>query len=711
MPSRKIVVTLGILGVLAGIAGWGFYSLATRLRADAQHVRRVYRAREQLAAVSSLANDAETAAQAYIQSGDNGRLGLYDRTVARLRRTQARLQDLLAEDVLQRERAVQLEKLIAVLLADLQHGIDARQREGAAAASAPSRKRDDRSLDEVRSLVGVINRAERVRLWAAERRQRANAAQALIVTIGGIAAGFILLLPLSYRWARQAGERARFERALRDSEARFRALADSADDAILTADAEGRITYANNAAGHIFFYNPDHLVGQPITVLMPTRFQEAHRQGLQRFKTTGEGGLVGKATAIEGLRKGGQPFPIELSVRSWTSDDGPAFVAIVRDGSERRQTMAALRQSESRFRIVSELATDYAYSFRIAANGQPIGEWVTDAFERITGYSFAEVEARGGGITLVHPDDLPVVLQRLQRLFSNQPDTTEYRIITKDGATRWVRDRGLPVWDDEQQRVVCAYGAVQDITEQRQAQEQTQLRQEELAQVLRVATVGELSAGLAHEINQPLAAIVSYAKGCARRLRSGVVSPDDLLRVVEEIAAQAVRADEIVRRLRQLARKSSSRREPVDVNALVKNAVELTRHETRARRIEVDLDLTGDLPHVTGDGIALEQVMLNLLRNAFEAMSRSDAASARVVIRTGVDAPKSVVVSVSDLGEGFGSMDPERAFEPFFTMKSNGLGLGLSISRSIVEAHGGRLWAEPQSRGGVTMRFSLPVAE
>ncbi len=387
------------------------------------------------------------------------------------------------------------------------------------------------------------------------------------------------------------------------------------------------------------------------------------------------------------------------------------FYRSARPHGDRARFKRALDRSEERFRIVSELATDYAYSFRIEANGDAIGEWVTDAFQRITGYSFAEVKARGGGITLVHPDDFPVVVQRLQRLFSNQADTSEYRIIAKDGAIRWVRDRGLPVWDDAQRRVVCAYGAVQDITEQRRAQEQAQLRQQELAQVLRVATVGELSAGLAHEINQPLAAIVSYAKGCARRLRSGVVSPDDLLRVVEEIAAQAVRADEIVRRLRALARKDRSHRESIDVNALVKNVVELMKHESRARRIEVDLDLTADLPHVTGDGADLEQVMLNLVRNAFEAMSRSESKHARVIIRTGVQAPELVAVRVSDSGEGFGTVDPDRAFEPFFTTKANGLGLGLSISRSIVEAHGGRLWAESRNGGGVTMHFTLPVNE
>ena len=135
------------------------------------------------------------------------------------------------------------------------------------------------------------------------------------------------------------------------------------------------------------------------------------------------------------------------------------------------------------------------------------------------------------------------------------------------------------------------------------------------------------------------------------------------------------------------------------------------KHESRARRIEVDLDLTADLPHVTGDGADLEQVMLNLVRNAFEAMSRSESKHARVIIRTGVQAPELVAVRVSDSGEGFGTVDPDRAFEPFFTTKANGLGLGLSISRSIVEAHGGRLWAESRNGGGVTMHFTLPVNE
>jgi len=379
---------------------------------------------------------------------------------------------------------------------------------------------------------------------------------------------------------------------------------------------------------------------------------------------------------------------------------------------ERQRYLAAARalsESEKRFRIASELSADYAYAVAIGADGRHEDRWVTESFTRITGYSLAEIKSRGGGLALVHPDDVTMVLRRLQRLIANEADTSEYRIVVKHGGVRWVRDRGLPIWDNTQKRVVEIYGAARDITDEREAQEKVRFRQEELGHLMRVATIGELSAGLAHEINQPLAAIVSYAKGCARRLRAGSATHEDLLRVVEEIASQAVRADEVLRRLGEFARRRPSQRATTDIGALIRTAVDLLAHETRHRHVTIEVDVPADLPAVDVDAIQIEQVLLNLVRNSFEAMNPIDTQAGQLRIRVAQTSPSIVQVTVADSGHGFGSIPVEQAFEPFFTTRAHALGIGLSISRSIVEAHGGRLWADQHVERGATVHFELPV--
>jgi C4-dicarboxylate-specific signal transduction histidine kinase len=253
------------------------------------------------------------------------------------------------------------------------------------------------------------------------------------------------------------------------------------------------------------------------------------------------------------------------------------------------------------------------------------------------------------------------------------------------------------------------YAAAQDITERKIAEEEARARQAELAHVLRVSTMGEMAAGLAHEINQPLSAIVSYARGCARRLKSGMAAAASLLEPIEQIAAQAMRADEIVQRLLLFVRKQKPVHEPAHVDALVREVVQLVAGEARKRRVNVTLHLAADLPPVRVDRIQIEQVLLNLVRNGMEAM-QSSADDRLLVIETRAADDGFVEVDVRDCGEGLDPEVAERVFEPFFTTKRAGLGMGLAITRSIVRAHGGRISVIRNPDRGVTFRVSLPAA-
>ena len=242
--------------------------------------------------------------------------------------------------------------------------------------------------------------------------------------------------------------------------------------------------------------------------------------------------------------------------------------------------------------------------------------------------------------------------------------------------------------------------------ELKQAEQVALQHQADLAHVLRLGTIGEMTAGLAHEINQPLGAIANYAQGCVRRLRDGGVGTETLLPIVEAIGAEALRAGEIIRRLRDLVRKDSSRQVQADLNHLVRESVRLIESEVRARNVALELELSPSLPVVSCNDIQIEQVLLNLLLNGVEAIEVAESARRMVSVRTALTGD-GAEVAVSDSGIGLPE-PPADVFAPFYTTKPAGLGMGLSISRSIIEAHGGRLWGSGNADCGATFRFTLP---
>jgi C4-dicarboxylate-specific signal transduction histidine kinase len=219
--------------------------------------------------------------------------------------------------------------------------------------------------------------------------------------------------------------------------------------------------------------------------------------------------------------------------------------------------------------------------------------------------------------------------------------------------------------------------------------------------------MGEMAAGLAHEINQPLGAIVNFTRGCERRLRARGSADADVMHTLELVSEQAMRAGQIIRRIRDFVRKEEPNLGWIDVNELVRHVAELAGPEGRQHGITLEVNLAPAMPRAFGDGIQIEQVLLNLVRNGFDAMEGLPDGARTVSIRTGASAPAHIEVAVSDTGAGLAPELLDRIFEPFFSTKATGLGLGLAISRSIIEAHGGRLWAEPNAARGSTFRFSL----
>ena len=296
--------------------------------------------------------------------------------------------------------------------------------------------------------------------------------------------------------------------------------------------------------------------------------------------------------------------------------------------------------------------------------------------------------------------------ENMRRVFAGEAVVYEFKSITLKGRVCWMETHAVPL-RDARGTVYALLGITRDITEHKWAEEQGRRHQTELARVARLSTMGEMATGLAHELNQPLSAIANFARGCIRRLRSGDVAPGDLIEPLEEVCEQAERAGEIMRHVRDFVRKSEPRMTAVDINLVVRSVVKFTEHEARQNETVVTLQLAPEQPRVWADSIMVEQVICNLVRNAMEAMAETRTLRREVVIRTVPHGEDAVEVEVIDTGPGIDGAVIDQVFDQFFTTKPEGVGMGLSISRSIVESHGGSIRAESRAGGGATFRFTL----
>jgi C4-dicarboxylate-specific signal transduction histidine kinase len=258
---------------------------------------------------------------------------------------------------------------------------------------------------------------------------------------------------------------------------------------------------------------------------------------------------------------------------------------------------------------------------------------------------------------------------------------------------------------------------VLDLTEQKRAQEKLQEAQQslyatqvELARVSRLTTMGELAASIAHEVNQPLTAVTNNASACLRLLANRNLDPEVLQRALEEIVADGTRASAVIARIKAFIKKAPAEKNLLDINEIIQEALALAGHELQKNRILVESQLAKPLPRVLADRIELQQILLNLIMNGIEAMTAVTDRPRVLWLQSRIDESGDILCGVRDSGIGFGS-EADRVFTPFFTTKPNGMGMGLPISRSLVEDHGGRLWAEPNVPHGSLFSFRLPVAE
>lgn len=495
-------------------------------------------------------------------------------------------------------------------------------------------------------------------------------------------------------------DRRRAETQRRRGERRFRALVEHASDIVLVFDAQRLVTYVSPSHERLLGHPPSAIEGHDL-------YDIAHPDDLQLCRTAVDKVLSAAGTTVR----------IQYRVRhadgSWRWMEGigtnlldePAIAGVVvnaRDVTAWRAAEDQLCESEARFALAIDGAQDGIWDWHL-----PSGDFfASPRMREVLGAGPDQrIEVSALFSDRIHPDDFA----RLEAGWRAHVEGTathydaEYRYRVADGAYRWLLARARTV-RDATGAPLRMVGSLTDVTARKAAEEDARQRQAELAHVLRVTAMNEMAASIAHELNQPLAAIVNYARGCSLRLgKSGVAR--EVLDALQHIADEALRAGEVVHSLKRVVRKEPPREAVIDLVALAQEAVQLVRSDASDRGVGIRVDSAARLEPVWGDRVQLQQVVLNLLRNAIEAIvQRPGLVELRIA-----PAGDRVQLSVSDSGVGVPPPLLEHIFSPFFTTKASGLGMGLSISRTIVEFHGGRLWAEANPSGGATFSFTLPI--
>jgi PAS domain S-box-containing protein len=496
-------------------------------------------------------------------------------------------------------------------------------------------------------------------------------------------------------------ERKRAEDALRHSEASLRAIVETTPECIHVIAGDGTLLSVN-AAGAA-------MAGAPSVDLMLGRnfYDFVTPDDRERYRAFNESVCAGQKGFLQFdiIRMDGECRHLETRAAPLRNDDGTvAQLGVARDITARKQAEARLRESERHLRQLTETIPEMLWS----ATPEGAIDYCNARLRDYTGFD-AEQVMGDGWTKLLHPDDVD---QAVQEWLSCIRTGASYRVEVRtfhaaDATYRWCMTNGRPLLD-EYGRILKWYGTVVDMHDWRQAQEELRQTQEKLAYMMRVITMGELTASIAHEVNQPLSGIMTNAGTCLRMLAADPPDVDGACETARRTIRDANRASDVIVRLRALFSGKELATESMDLNEATREVIALSMSELQRHRVMLRPELADDLPLVTANRVQLQQVILNLLRNASDAMVGVDDGPRQLLIRTERDEGDRVRLTVQDVGVGLEPHVMDKLFQAFYTTKSSGMGIGLSVSRSIIEKHGGRLWGEPNDGPGATFAFSIP---
>jgi len=486
------------------------------------------------------------------------------------------------------------------------------------------------------------------------------------------------------------------------------AIVESSDDAIVTAivskDLNGIIASWNSGAEKLFGYTAAEVIGKPMTILIPPDRIDEETQILGRIKRREQ--VIHYKTVRR--RKDGSEIDVSLTVLPLMDKSGEVIGAskIARDITERKRAEEKLRRSEACLAEGQRLSHTGSWAWNVHTGDL---FWSQEQF-RIFGLDPEKVKPTYEmAFEMVHPEDRSTLRRDFEKAVNEQRDfEANYRITRPDGTIRHMHSLCHPVFN-ESGALTEYVGTVVDTTERKRAEEEARSAQSELAHVARALTLVELAASIAHEVNQPLGAIVADGQACLRLLARDKPDFEEVREAVGCMISDAMRARKVIRQIRALMKKNAPEKAPLDINETLQEVIALTAGELGKNQVLLRTELEADLPPVLGDRVELQQVLLNLILNGCEAMNGSGWRPRELLISSRKCETDEVMVSVRDSGVGIDPQTAERLFDAFFTTKEGGLGLGLSISRRIIEAHGGRIWAAPNEDRGATLRFTLPT--
>ena len=389
--------------------------------------------------------------------------------------------------------------------------------------------------------------------------------------------------------------------------------------------------------------------------------------------------------------------------------------AIVQDITDRKEAERELKRSEERYQIVSGLTSDYAYAYRVQPDGSLINDWVTGAFERISGYSRKEIRERGGWETLIYPDDLHIPMAQFEALFRNEATEVEYRIVSKAGEIRWMRDYARPVMDEEQKNLQYIFGAVQDISERKEAEAENTRLQDQLQQSQKMEAIGTLAGGIAHDFNNILSAVIGYTEMAMVEAKEGTPLHQNLT----EVFRAGGRAKDLVKQILTFSRQNKKETQPVQMKLIAKEVVKFMRASLPAT-IKIQQDIRSD-SLIMADPTQVYQIVLNLCTNAGYAMAENggllEVKLADLFVANDASASYPDLTPgpylrliVRDTGHGIPEPILKRIFDPFFTTKDKekGTGMGLSVVHGIVGSYGGTISVTSEPEKGSTFTVFLP---
>jgi PAS domain S-box-containing protein len=495
--------------------------------------------------------------------------------------------------------------------------------------------------------------------------------------------------------------------ALQQSEARYRLLIETASDAVISTDETGMITFANPSTMGIFGHPPYDLVGKPLTLLMPEFLRSASEVESPHNLSTREPRLDWRGIELVGLHKNGHQFPTAISLGELNTNGHRVFTAFIRDITEQKRAEESLRRAHRYLTQAERLARIGTFAWEVPARK---ALYLSEEWYRIYGF-----DPKKGAPTWeqflerIHPEDRSRLQATSARAIAEKSDyDVEFRILLPRSPIKVLRAVGEPVLNASGE-LLQFVGVVMDITERKRAEEERERlnrAQADLSHINRISTMGELTASLAHEIKQPIGAAVTNAEACLRLLHRDRPDIFEAQEAAQEMVKDARRAADIIDRVRTLYQKGTSHLGEVDVNEVIAEIVAMMQNEAHRKSITIRTNFAQKLPKIMADRVQIQQVLMNLMLNGIEAMHGT---CGELAVESHVESGQ-LSILVSDTGVGLPTANAEQIFDPFFTTKPQGTGLGLAIARSIVEAHGGRIWAVSNSGRGAAFHLTLPTS-